>query len=68
MNTLHVTNGDSVIYLWKKAGLLGTHLSWRDVLHEGPVLNDLPLEAMSTKTHHDFERRDATIYCAARKR
>ncbi|MGZ3552269.1 MAG: DUF1835 domain-containing protein [Vulcanimicrobiaceae bacterium] len=76
MNTLHVTNGDSVIYLWKKAGLLGTHLSWRDVLHEGPVLNDRPLEAMSTiraeflahegyghaiKIHHDFERRDATI-------
>ena len=24
VNSLHVTNGDSVLYTWKKAGLLGT--------------------------------------------
>ncbi|HEY8313571.1 MAG TPA: hypothetical protein VIG51_05300 [Candidatus Baltobacteraceae bacterium] len=76
MNTLHVTNGDSVVHLWKKAGLLGTHLPWRDVLHEGPVLGDRPLEEMSAiraqflahqgygnaiKVHRDFEKRDALI-------
>lgn len=76
VNTLHVTNGDSVLHMWKKAGLLGTHLAWRDILHEGPVPADVPLEALSRvradylatrglgnaiKLHHDFEKRDATI-------
>lgn len=75
-NTLHVTNGDSVLHLWKKAGLLGTHLAWRDILHEGPVPGNLPLEALSRvradylasrghgnaiKLHHDFEKRDALV-------
>jgi hypothetical protein len=45
VNTLHVTNGDSVLHLWKKAGLLGTHMAWRDVLHEGPVPAGLDLYA-----------------------
>lgn len=76
VNTLHVTNGDSVLHLWKKAGLLGTHLAWRDVLHEGPVPAGLPLEQLSRvradylasrgfgnaiKLHRDFEKRDALI-------
>ncbi len=75
-NTLHITNGDSVLYVWKKAGLLGTHLAWRDVLHEGPVPAGLPLEELSRiraayfaergygnpiKIHRDFEKRDATL-------
>ena len=75
-NTLHVTNGDSVLHTWKKAGLLGTHVAWRDVLHEGPVPGGLPLEALSRlradylatrgygnaiKLHRDFEKRDALI-------
>jgi hypothetical protein len=79
-NTLHVTNGDSVLHLWKKAGLLGTHLAWRDILHEGPVPGDLPLEQLSRmradylagrgygnaiKLHRDFEKRDAVIRRAA---
>lgn len=79
-NSLHVTNGDSVLYMWKKAGLLGTHMAWRDVLHEGPVPAGLPLEELSRvraqflcdrgygnpiKIHHDFEKRDATLRCAA---
>ncbi len=79
-NTLHVTNGDTVLHLWKKAGLLGTHLAWRDVLHEGPVLGSLPLEELSSlradflasrgygnaiKLHYDFEKRDAVIRRAA---
>lgn len=74
-NTLHITNGDSVLYLWKKAGLLGTHVAWRDVLHEGPV-PPLPIEELSRlradylalrgygnaiKIHRDFEKRDAVM-------
>lgn len=77
--TLHVTNGDSVIYLWKKAALLGTHLAWKDVLHEGPVPAGLTLEELSRvragyiasrnyanpiKAHRDFEKRDAVIRSA----
>lgn len=75
-NALHITNGDSVLHLWKKGGLLGTHVAWKDVLHEGPVPAGLPLEALSRvradylasrgygnaiKLHHDFEKRDAII-------
>ncbi|HEX5275264.1 MAG TPA: DUF1835 domain-containing protein [Candidatus Rubrimentiphilum sp.] len=75
-NSLHITNGDSVLYSWKKAGLLGTHMAWRDVLHEGPVPAGLPLEELSRvraqylcdrgygnpiKIHHDFEKRDAVL-------
>lgn len=73
---MHVTNGDSVIYLFKKAGILGTHVPWRDVLHEGPVPAGLTLEELSQvrgtylasrghgkpiKLLHDFSARDATI-------
>lgn len=73
---MHITNGDSVLYLWKKAGLLGTHIAWRDVLHEGPVIAGGGLEAMSRirgdylasrgygnaiKIHRDFEKRDAVV-------
>ncbi len=74
--SLHVTNGDSVVYTFKKAGILGTHLPWRDVLHEGPVPGELPLEQCSRvrgaylasrgygkpiRVLHDFQARDAVI-------
>ena len=49
INSLHITNGDSVLHTWKKAGLLGTHLAWRDILHEGPVPGGVPLEALSRR-------------------
>jgi len=77
--TLHVTNGDTVLYLFKKAGITGTHLAWRDALYEGPVLGDT-LEQTSAyrasfassrgygnpiKIIHDFERRDAQLRRAA---
>ncbi len=76
VKTLHVTNGDSVVFSWKKCGLLGTHVAWRDVLHEGPVPAGLSLEDTSRvradylasrgygnpiKINHDFEKRDAAI-------
>ncbi|MGB8518741.1 MAG: hypothetical protein WCD38_01090 [Candidatus Tumulicola sp.] len=74
--TLHVTNGDSVLYLFKKAGILGTHVAWRDPLNEGPVPAGLPLEATSAarvrylcergygnpiKVTYEFEKRDAQM-------
>lgn len=74
--SLHITNGDAVVYTFKKAGILGTHLPWRDVLHEGPVPGNLPLEQCSrvrgaylaSRGHgkpirvlHDFQARDAVI-------
>lgn len=74
--TLHVTNGDTVLYLFRKAGITGTHLAWRDALNEGPVPAALSLEETSAvrvafmaargygspiKLIHDFERRDAQL-------
>ena len=74
--TLHVTNGDAVVYLFKKAGVVGTHLPWRDMLHEGPVPPGATLEELShvrgeylasrglgkpIKLLHDFAARDATF-------
>jgi len=35
--TLHVTNGDIVVDLLRRAGLADGALAWADVLHEGPV-------------------------------
>jgi len=74
--TLHITNGDGALYLLKKAGILGTHVAWRDSLNEGPVPSGLSLEATSSlraqylaqrgygnpiKLIHEFERRDALL-------
>jgi hypothetical protein len=72
---LHITNGDSVLYLFRKAGIVGTQVAWRDVLHEGPVPPGA-LEDVSgvraryltergygnpIKINRDFEVRDATL-------
>lgn len=46
-STLHITNGDGALYLLKKAGVLGTHVAWRDALNEGPVPAGLSLEETS---------------------
>ncbi len=77
---LHVTNGDGALYLLKRAGILGTHVAWRDALNEGPVPAGLSLEETSTlratylsargygkpiKLMHEFERRDAQLRRAA---
>jgi hypothetical protein len=74
--TLHVTNGDAVVYLFKKAGILGAHVPWRDALHEGPLRSDLTLAEHSRmrgaylasrgvgnaiRILHDFAARDAEI-------
>ena len=44
---LHITNGDSAADLLRATGLGGTVLPWRDVLHEGPVPANLPLQGLS---------------------
>ncbi len=77
---LHITNGDGALYLLGKAGILGTHLAWRDALNDGPVPFGFSLEKTSeTRAHylasrgygspikliHDFERRDAQVRRAA---
>ena len=74
--TLHVTNGDAVVYLFKKAGVVGTHVPWRDALHDGPVPAGATLEQLSRlraeylasrgfgkpiKLLHDFSSRDAML-------
>ena len=77
---LHITNGDGALYLLGKAGILGTHLAWRDALNDGPVPFGFSLEKTSEtrapylasrgygspiKLIHDFERRDAQVRRAA---
>jgi hypothetical protein len=44
---LHITNGDSAAGVMREAGIAGEILPWRDVLHEGPVPANLPLEELS---------------------
>jgi hypothetical protein len=43
---LHITNGDSVAGGIRAAGVPGEVRSWIDVLHEGPVPQDLELEEL----------------------
>ncbi|MEO6913588.1 MAG: hypothetical protein ABI182_06165 [Candidatus Baltobacteraceae bacterium] len=77
---LHITNGDAVLYLFRKGGLPGTQLAWRDALHEGPVFADCSLEELSVararylgdagygnpiKLNYDFEKRDAVMKTAS---
>lgn len=76
---LHVTNGDGALYLLKKAGILGSHLAWRDALNDGPVPAGLSLEETSSvranylalrgfanpiRLIYDFARRDAQLRAA----
>jgi hypothetical protein len=46
-NILNITNGDSALEIMKKANIPGAFLPWRDVLHVGPVPDDLSLEELS---------------------
>ncbi len=73
---LNITNGDSTVEIMKKAGIPGEFLPWRDVLHEGPVPENLSLEALSEvrakfisdrgwadaqKIHRSFIERDNVL-------
>ena len=44
---LNITNGDSAAGTLGEAGIEGKIISWRDVLHEGPVDASLSLEELS---------------------
>jgi RNA polymerase sigma factor (sigma-70 family) len=43
--TLHITNGDSVAGILRESGVPGKIAVWADVLHEGPVDAELPVDA-----------------------
>ena len=44
---LHITNGDSAAATLRVSGVEGEVLPWRDVLHEGPIPQNLTLAEMS---------------------
>jgi hypothetical protein len=44
---LIVTNGDAAVERLRAGGMTGDILPWRDVLHDGPVPEDEPLERLS---------------------
>ena len=45
---LNITNGDSAVDVLRRAGIDGTMLPWRDVLHVGPVPAGISLPALSS--------------------
>ena len=47
MDILNITNGSNTTDLMIQANILGDHLSWDDLLHEGPVPANLSLAALS---------------------
>ncbi|MCW8931669.1 MAG: DUF1835 domain-containing protein [Gammaproteobacteria bacterium] len=46
-NILNITNGDSAVEIMKQANIPGVFLPWQDVLHDGPVPENLTLEELS---------------------
>jgi hypothetical protein len=71
-----VTNGDAAVEALRGAGIVGEHLPWRDVLHDGPVPGDVDAAALRAVRARfiadagwgsyddvlaDFARRDATL-------
>jgi hypothetical protein len=76
MLTLHLTNGDHAATALARSGLPGDILSWRDLLHDGPVPTDADLPAFrrtrgeflasrgwssQSAAITDFEERDARL-------
>jgi hypothetical protein len=74
--TVHVTNGDIVVDLLRRAGVATSALSWADVLHEGPVpggLDDAGLRRVraeflagadgvgASEVRRRFEERDRAL-------
>ncbi len=75
-NILNITNGDSSVAIMQQAGISGAFLPWRDVLHEGPVPDQLSLDELSVirakficdrgwgeynNILNGFKQRDATL-------
>jgi hypothetical protein len=76
MLTLHLTNGDAAAGALARSGLPGDILTWRDLLHDGPVPPDADLGAFHrvraeflasrgwsalSAAVADFEQRDARL-------
>jgi hypothetical protein len=61
---LHVTNGDSAGESLSRSGVPGRVISWRDVLHEGPVPAGLTLEGMSDVRARFLADRDPKSFPA----
>ena len=74
---LNIVNGDTLIEKMEKAKIPGLFLSWQDFLHEGPVPENLSLEALSkiraeyisqkglgsmSAIHQSFKERNATLH------
>jgi hypothetical protein len=47
LRTLHITNGDSAANGMKSGGIEGEIISWRDLLHEGPVPGNQTFKELS---------------------
>ncbi|WP_428356071.1 DUF1835 domain-containing protein [Methyloprofundus sp.] len=75
-NIVNITNGDSAVNIMQQAGIPGAFLPWQDVLHNGPVPDNLTIGALSriraqfiadcgwgnfTTIHEDFIRRDKQL-------
>jgi len=73
---LHITSGDIMVGVLKAAGMPGTYLAWRDILHDGPVPAGLSLPELSRvrvefiascgwgkpeDIQRQFQTRDATV-------
>ena len=46
-NILNITNGDCAVKVMQQAGIADEFLPWQDVLHSGPVPENLTLEELS---------------------
>jgi len=46
-NILNITNGDCAVEVMKKAVIPGVFLPWRDVLHDGPVPENISFLELS---------------------
>src|SRR6476646_9444660 len=47
ISMLHITSGDITVGVLKAAGMPGTYVAWRDILHDGPVPAGLSLPELS---------------------
>lgn len=61
---LHLTNGESAGESLRRSGVPGRVISWRDVLHEGPVPAGLTLEGMSDVRARFLAHWDPTSFPA----
>ncbi len=59
-NTLHIVNGDSTAKLLSKSSINGDIVVWREMLCEGPVINDVGTDNF-WKIRYDFYENELGI-------